>query len=134
MGSVTIRRAERDALWGLVHMLLASIGDVFTAVDDGAVHEARMLRHRYRDLMRLLDDIGWSREDAGAEFAVTMEPDAVMRALARLHERATDLIYEHADGCGIDLETLRMAVVGVSACDTILIQLAHAPAGREAAS
>lgn len=129
---VTIRRAERDALWQLVHMLLASIGDIFTAVDAGAVNEARMLRHRYRDLLRLLDDLGWRFEDAGAEFAITMDPDALMRALARLHEHAIDLIYEHADGRGIDAEAFRMAVIGVSACDTILTQLAHAPACCEA--
>lgn len=134
MEPLTIRRAERDALWQLIHMLLASVGDIFTAVDAGEVNEARMLRHRYRDLMRLLDDIGWSHEDDGAEFAITMDPDALMRALARLHGRAIDLIYEHADGRGIDAEALQMAVIGVSACDAILIQLAHETAACDAAS
>jgi hypothetical protein len=64
-----------------VRTLLASIGD--TAVDAGAVNEARMLRHRYRDLLRLLDDLGWRFEDAGAEFAITMDPDALMRAAVK---------------------------------------------------
>jgi hypothetical protein len=132
MEPVTIRRAERDALWQLVHMLLASISDIFTAVDAGKVNEARMLRYRYRDLMRLFDDIGWSFEGPGTEFAITMDPEALMRALARLHKRAIDLIYEPADGRPIDPQVLQMAVIGASACDTILTQLAHAPACCEA--
>lgn len=129
---VRLRRAERDALWQLVHMLLASIGDIFTAVDAGEINEARMLRHRYRDLMRLLDDIGWKQQDHGAEFAITMDPDALMRALARVHERAIDLICEHADGRPLEPQVLQFAVIGASACDTILTQLAHAAAEREA--
>lgn len=129
MAPMTIRKVERDALWQLIHMLLASIGDIFAAVDAGEVNEARMLRHRYRDLMRLLDDLGWRQDDDGVEFAITMDPDPLMRALARLHERAVDLIYEHADGRPLEPEVLQFAVVGASACDTILTQLAHAPAG-----
>jgi hypothetical protein len=81
--------------------------------------------------MRLLDDIGWSHADDGTEFAITMDPDALMHALARLHERAIDLIYDHADRHPIDPEALQMAVIGASACDTLLIQLAHATASCE---
>jgi hypothetical protein len=125
MGPLTVRRAERYPLWDLIHMLLASIDDIFWAVDRGRPNDARMLRHRYRDLMRLLDDIGWVREDERAEYAITMEPAALMRVLARLHEQAIELVYEHADGGGLELFKLEFATIGGSACGTLLVQLAH---------
>lgn len=97
---VTVGRRERDALWELVFTLSASVGDIFSAVDAGRVSEARELRLRFWDLMRLLDDIGWAVEDAGEEYALTMEPEALMRALLHLQERASVLLRDHAEGAG----------------------------------
>jgi len=121
---VTIGRRERDALWELTFTLLASVGDIFSAVDAGRVSEARELRLRFWDLMRLLDDIGWAVEDLGEEFALTMEPEALMRALLHLNERASVLLRDHAEGRGIDPELLRAAAAGCSACGTLLVLLA----------
>jgi len=127
---VTIRRRERDALWELTFTLLASVGDAFSAVDAGRVSEARELRLRFRDLMRLLDDIGWAVEDPGEEYALT-KPEALMRALLHLHERASVLLREHAEGRGIDPELVRKAAAGCSACGTLLVL--HAGEGDPAA-
>jgi hypothetical protein len=121
---VTIGRRERDALWELTFTLLASVGDISSAVDAGRVSEARELRLRFWDLMRLLDDIGWAVEDPGEEYALTMEPEALMRALLQLHERASVLLRDHAEGRGIDPELLRAAAAGCSACGTLLVLLA----------
>ncbi|MBB4662889.1 hypothetical protein [Conexibacter arvalis] len=121
---VTIGRRERDALWELTFTLLASVGDIFSAVDAGRVIEARELRLRFWDLMGLLDDIGWAVEDPGEEYALTMEPEALMRALLHLQERASVLLREHAEGRGIEPELLRTAAAGCSACGTLLVLLA----------
>ncbi|MDO8209666.1 hypothetical protein [Conexibacter sp. CPCC 206217] len=124
-GVVTVGRVERDALWELIRTLLASIGDIFWAVDDDRPNDARMLRHRYRDLMRLLDDIGWTRVDPCREFAITMDPDALMRALLRLHEHAIERLYERADGGGVDREELQSVAIVAGVCGTLLVQLAY---------
>lgn len=124
---VEIGRRERDALWELTFTLLASVGDIFSAVDAGRVIEAREMRlwfWGFWDLMRLLDDIGWTVEDGGEEYALMMEPEALMRALLHLNERASLLLREHADGRGIDPDLLRIAAAGCSACGTLLVLLA----------
>lgn len=62
-----------------------------------------------------------------------MEPEALMRALLGLHERASVLLREHAEGRGIDPELLRIAAAGCSACGRLLVLLAGdgAPSERE---
>lgn len=125
MDPVTIRRTERDALWWLCRLKMAAIGDVFAAFAAGDVNEARALRHVYRDVTRLLDDIGWKEQQDGDAFAVTMASDALLRALLQLHERGIALISAHAHGVGDGPEELQKAVDGVTACDTLMIRLAQ---------
>ncbi len=125
MDSVTIRRAERDALYWLCWLKMAAIGEIFTAFAAGDVDEARGLRHVYRDVTRLLDDIGWKEQQDGDAFAVTMELDALLRALLQLHERGIALVSAHAHGVGDGPEELQKAVDGVTACDALMIRLAQ---------
>lgn len=53
-----------------------------------------------------------------------MEPEALMRALLHLHQRAAMLLREHAEGRGIDPQLLRTAAAGCTACGTLLVLLA----------
>jgi hypothetical protein len=124
MDPVTIRWADRVALHWLCWLKTAAIGDIFTALENGDVNQAQELRRDYRDVTRLLDDLGWKEDQTAEAFAITMEPDALLHAVMLLHERAVALLTAHAHGAGDGPVELENAVNGVTACDALLIRLA----------
>lgn len=87
-----IRREQRQAIHDDLTSELSRIGDIWLALRSGRFEEARRLRCRFELIMRLLDDLGWSRDDPAEVFEVTM-PDSELRDVLRyLAGRAANTI------------------------------------------
>jgi hypothetical protein len=57
---VTIRRAQRDAIYEMVINHLSGIGDVWLAVHRRDFADAKRLGRKFGEDMRLLEDLGWA--------------------------------------------------------------------------
>lgn len=121
--SVTLTPTARGLLRGQVLAELSGIGDIFIAADAGQLGMALALRRRYEDCMRLLDDLGWREDDPAEEFAITMEPIALMRALAPLHERCGEEVEEHVASTAEGRQALWEAMLTVAICGDVLVDL-----------
>jgi hypothetical protein len=77
-----IRREQRQAIHRELTSELSRIGDIWLALCDGRFEDARRLRCRFELIMRLLDDLGWSRDDPAEVFEITM-PDRELRDVLR---------------------------------------------------
>jgi len=88
---------------------------VRTCTAAGDVRGARVLRERFEDAARLLDDLGWGRHDPCTRFDVTVPHPQLARTLLRLHIDASDEVDALAEG-GDSVEEVRDAlrVTGVA--------------------
>lgn len=125
--ALTIRRSRRDVLRQQVIAELADIGNVHLAVVADQWGTALRLRERHEDAMRLLDDLGWRADDRAEEFAITIEPARLMRCLARLSDRAEQMIAQYVETASEDRREIFHATFVMSACSEILAELASPP-------
>ena len=51
---------------------LSGIGDIGISIRNGAYEDARRFRRRFKDAMRLLDDLGWDPADPREAYELTM--------------------------------------------------------------
>src|SRR6185312_1512941 len=86
---VTIDAEQRAALWGDLTLDLTGIDGVYLAIRDHEREKARALRCRFEQDMRLLDDIGWAKQQPGEQFALTIPPGELRPVLQRLHDNAS---------------------------------------------
>ena len=87
--SITITAERRATLWADVVADLAAIDSVYRAIQAGEWAQARTLRCRYEQDMRLLDDIGWAEHEPGECFAITVPAEELRPVLQRLHDNAS---------------------------------------------
>jgi len=92
--SITITAERRATLWADVVADLAAIDSVYRAIQAGEWAQARTLRCRYEQDMRLLDDIGWAEHQPGERFDLTIPPDELRATLQRLHDHANRHAHE----------------------------------------
>jgi len=97
-----IRREQRQAIHRELTSELSRIGDIWLAHSSGRYEEARRLRCRFELIMRLLDDLGWSRDDPAEVFEITM-PDSELRdVLQSLARRAANTMTSVGRGAAPD--------------------------------
>ena len=94
--SVVLTRHERDALYDSVALELTGIGDVLMMFETRRGTEARQLRDRCVDGMRLLDDLGWDHVDARDHFPLTMRRRQLVRTIRRHHDYAAGSLEDQA--------------------------------------
>ncbi|MDW5593411.1 hypothetical protein VSS74_03620 [Conexibacter stalactiti] len=128
--SITLRRAHRDVLHAAVVADLSGVGDIYAALSQGDVEEARKLRQRFGLGMRLLDDLGWGEDDPGEEFAITMEPAALATALRHLNAVAADGVRIHVDGDRSEQEATKECADACEAIGDVLARLAEREDGE----
>lgn len=121
---LTLRPAYRAVLRRQLITELTGIGDVYLAVEADQWGTALALRRRFEDCMRLLDDLGWREDDPAEGFAITMDPIALMRVLARLHERAGETLEQHVAETLVERDTIRDATLTLAICGEVLVGLA----------
>lgn len=97
-----INREQRQAIHHELTSELREIGDICLALHAGRYEEARRLRYRFEVIMRLLDDLGWSRDDPAEVFEITM-PDSELRDVLRyVAGRAANTMTSVGRGAGLD--------------------------------
>lgn len=124
MASLTLTRAQRDALRMLVLDGLTGIGDICTALMRGEIDDARILRHRHEGFLRLLDDLGWGTDDPGETFAITLDAARLTTVLLHLNTIAADATRAHMDTASDERDFAHEAVAGSEAVGSLLAQLA----------
>lgn len=101
--TITIDRTQRDVLWADIVADLTGIDDIYRALDHGEFAKAQVLRCRFEEDMRLLDDIGWAREDHESDsYAITVPPDDLRRTIKRLHDIAERIAHRQLVESSLD--------------------------------
>jgi hypothetical protein len=95
---VTIDAEQRAELWSDLTIDLTGIDAVYLAIQGHEWEEARALRCRFEQDMRLLDDIGWAEQQPGERFDLTIAPEELRPTLQRLHDNASRHAHELLGG------------------------------------
>jgi hypothetical protein len=86
--TATITAEQRDALYELVIDDLSGLADVVIAIEQGRRDEAGRLAKRFGEDFRLLEDLGWARDDDREAVELTIWPEDLVEALGRLRDDA----------------------------------------------
>ena len=93
--AVTIDREQRDAIYEEVLTDLTGVGDIWIALDGADYEKAREYRRRFERDMRLLDDLGWDRDDARNEYVLSMAAPLLTETIRHLNESASADVRHH---------------------------------------
>jgi hypothetical protein len=83
--SLTIIRTERYALYESLVTSLSAIGDIHKSLQNDDPDSAMRLWRRFDAELRLLDDLGWDREQQARHFELTMPPAELRPILERFY-------------------------------------------------
>src|SRR5260370_26493478 len=92
---LVIDRDQRDAVYHAATAQLDATGDVALLISRGDYETARRLRRQLEQSLRLLDDLGWSAEELGERFTLTMDRGELRAVLDRLARGAADAACGH---------------------------------------
>lgn len=91
-----ITGAKRDAVHELLVEHLGGLGDVRIAIDRGDFDTARRLAREFAEDFRLLDDIGWGRDER-IVVPLTIPPGELTAIVNRLRGEAQSALVESTD-------------------------------------
>jgi hypothetical protein len=128
--SLTITRAQRDAIYEAVITHLTGIGDVWISVQRRDFAAAKRLGRAFAEELRLLEDLGWSETIDRETVALTVPADELIRTVARLHRDAMGALGAYVSRPRNDEELAQRDVAASEAFGELLSQLAR-PAARE---
>lgn len=97
MPRITITNRQRAPIYEQLRRHIASIDDV-RAFADADPEEAGRLALQYTDDFRLLEDLGWDREDPRDSIRLTMPPIDLCQALMRVQAEAEKRVGHRAQG------------------------------------
>lgn len=119
--TLTIIRKERDALYHSLVISLSAIGDIHTSLQHDDTDSAMRLWRRFDAELRLLDDLGWDREQQARHFELTMPPTELRRILERFYWNTVGMLAEESR----EIEEPEAAVLRSTtlACPAILARL-----------
>jgi hypothetical protein len=125
--TLVLGRAGRDALYQALLTDLSGVGDIGVCLSDDQPTDARRLRARYEQDMRLLDDLGWETNPAGQQFHLTMPHAALKPTLERLYWSSAATLAFGREVDPVDTDRAREAQ---RACSELLVTLIeHASSG-----
>ena len=119
-GGITIAREQRDRLRYEAIGQLSAVGDIELCLSGGNYGEARAYANRFRDDMRLLDDLGWAEDDGRESFELTMPPAQLRRTLRRYLTWAEGCLRDGWEEGRVDDDDLDL----ISACNAVLAEVA----------
>lgn len=128
--SVTITRAQRDALYEEILGELTGIGDIYLCLDQGDAEQARGLWERFAPQLRLLEAIGWAPVEPREEFRLDVPPAVLAPAMATLQARAEQAVGAHISEPKDGLEVAQRALQGLGTCRVVLGQLSSTREGE----
>jgi hypothetical protein len=94
--ALVLNREQRDTLWREMTDYLdrADFGDVSRYLDSGRSADAQRLAHRFRDAIRLLDDLGWERVDLREIYELVLPGDQLERLVRLTLSEADDFLHD----------------------------------------
>jgi aminoglycoside phosphotransferase family enzyme len=110
---IVLNRKQRNAVYQDVLNRLSAIGDIYILIEQGEHAEARRLRAQFDEELRLLDDLGWAKDDPADSYPLTMPLAQLARVIRRLHERSSGALHTYATR---ELEDQRLAARDAIAC------------------
>lgn len=128
--TVTITRAQRDALYQEMLTDLTAVGDIYLALNNGDGTQARRLWQRFDPELRLLDQLGWNPVESFDRFEIVLPDEVLVRALGDLQDRAERAVGEHLDEPNESLQIAQRALQVLGACRGALSELAAKRAGE----
>lgn len=132
--TIRITKDQRNALYEQVRNHLASIGDLWLALEPSEDHAtAERLAIEFSEDFRLMADLGWNPEDQRDRVALTMPPHDLMEVVRRLRDEAKGGFADAAvemrsrEEVGSQAEAFKVAR---QTCDLILDALADSEEGE----
>jgi putative protein kinase ArgK-like GTPase of G3E family len=129
--TVTITRAQREALYQEMLTDLSGVGDIYITLNAGNGDGARRLWQRFDAELRLLDQLGWDAADPREQVAVDLRPGSLVRVLAHMQERAEHTVSEELADRDENRAIAQRAVEVLAACRSVLAQLADSEQGGD---
>ncbi len=127
--AITINREQRDAIYAEVTLDLDGIGDLAIAMNNSDYETARRYRQRFEDDMRLLDDLGWGREEHRDEFELTMPMPDLARAIGYFNRLLGSSVQAHLSEPEEGRRHAAQSLVAQTALASVLAQAAAQPDG-----
>jgi hypothetical protein len=91
---VTLDHSQRDGIYTFLLHDLANLGELALVLSRGEVQQARHLGTRFKQELRLLDQVGWEKNPDQSEFTISMGLDEIRAVFTRLRELTTVVINE----------------------------------------
>jgi hypothetical protein len=118
--TLVLGRTGRDALYHAVLSDLSGVGDIGMYLTDDQPTDAKRLRTRYEQDMRLLDDLGWENDPSSERFDLTMPTATLQPTLERLYWSSAATL---AFACEVDPVDAARAREAQRACSELLASL-----------
>lgn len=115
---LTITRSERDALYNSLIISLSPIGDIHMSLQEDDSDSAMRLWRRFDAELRLLDDLGWDREQQARRFELTMAPAELRPIIERFYWNTVGMLADEAQE--IDETEAALLRSTTTACPAIL--------------
>lgn len=119
--SLTITRGERDALYNSLIISLSPIGDIHMSLQEDDPDSAMRLWQRFDAELRLLNDLGWEREQQAKRFELTMPPAELRPIIERFYWNTVGMLADEAQE--IDEAEAALLRGTTLACPAILARL-----------
>ena len=118
--TITINREQRDGLYELVRNHLGSVSDLFDALEhEKDFGKAERLGLELIEDLRLMQDLGWAKDEEREGVELTMQSHDLMEVLERLRGEA-DLVIGDTQESREDAETMQRFKQGYEACEQLL--------------
>lgn len=131
--TVTIGAEQRQALYEVIFDHMSGFDSVLFYTNRGLFDSARERAQDFVQDVRLLEDLGWIRDDHREAFELTMPVDELIAALERLHSDAGSGVQgsmEERRARRLDAETKHRYHVAKEACEGLLIALGARKGGE----
>jgi hypothetical protein len=129
---IAIDRQQREAVYEEVINHLTGLGDVHINIQRGDYATARRLRREFEEDLRLLDDLGWAKDQPAESFELTIPSDELARVIRRLHAYTADALHDYVLREKDDEQIAARQVAACAAYGTVLARVAELEAAAAA--
>ncbi len=129
---VAIDRQAREAIYEEVVNHLSGLGDVHINLRQGDYAAAKRLRREFEEDLRLLDDLGWAKDERAESFELTMPNDELARVIRRLHAYTAGALHDYVSRDKDDEQIAARQVAACAAYGTVLARVAELQAAAAA--
>lgn len=119
--AIILEKSQRDGVYKFLLYDLSNVSEIHIALKRGEIEEARVLRQRLEEDLRLLDQIGWEKDSDQAAFGITLPSDEIRSIFTHLREEAIKVINDAMTEFANQMLTEAYAVT--ETCSVVLLEL-----------